>query len=149
MTHKQQAIDRTKPLAAKPGRYRPSDSLLAFLPGSPGALLRPGPLRTGRARFHASGSSKPQRLAGWQKRWTRALGGREPSTALGMHETEVSGFVRLAVPPVGDMLLAERLLGGTHPLLPLTRALGRVVGMEEHLPAKRATAHAASSGVAG
>ena len=44
MTHKQQAIDRTKPLAAKPGRYRPSDSLLAFLPGSPGALLRPGPL---------------------------------------------------------------------------------------------------------
>jgi site-specific recombinase XerD len=31
MTHKQEAIDRTKPLAVKPGRYRPSDSLLAFL----------------------------------------------------------------------------------------------------------------------
>jgi integrase/recombinase XerD len=31
MTHKQQAIDRTKPLAAKPGRYRPPDPLLAFL----------------------------------------------------------------------------------------------------------------------
>ena len=31
MTHKQQAIDRTKPLATKPGRYRPPDSLLAFL----------------------------------------------------------------------------------------------------------------------
>lgn len=31
MTHKQRAIDRTKPLAAKPGRYRPPDSLLAFL----------------------------------------------------------------------------------------------------------------------
>jgi integrase/recombinase XerD len=31
MTHKQQAIDRTKPIAAKPGRYRPSDTLLAFL----------------------------------------------------------------------------------------------------------------------
>src|SRR6266446_5521600 len=27
MTHKQQAIDRTQPIAAKPGRYRPSDSL--------------------------------------------------------------------------------------------------------------------------
>ena len=105
MTHKQQAIDRTKPLAAKPGRYRPSDSLLAFLPGSPGALLRPGPLRTGRARFHASGSSKPQRLAGWQKCWARALGpaaGDEPSTAVGMYETEVRGVVRPAVPPVGD-----------------------------------------------
>jgi site-specific recombinase XerD len=31
MTHKQQAIDRTKPLATKPGRYRPPDSLLKFL----------------------------------------------------------------------------------------------------------------------
>ncbi len=31
MTHKQQAIDRTRPLAATPGRYRPPDALLAFL----------------------------------------------------------------------------------------------------------------------
>jgi site-specific recombinase XerD len=31
MTHKQQAIDRTRPIAAKPGRYRPTDTLLAFL----------------------------------------------------------------------------------------------------------------------
>jgi integrase/recombinase XerD len=31
MTHKQQAIDRTKPLAAKPGRYQTPDALLAFL----------------------------------------------------------------------------------------------------------------------
>ena len=31
MTHKEQAIDRTRPLAAKPGRYRPPDALLAFL----------------------------------------------------------------------------------------------------------------------
>jgi integrase/recombinase XerD len=31
MTHKQQAIDRTKPIAAKPGRYQPTDTLLAFL----------------------------------------------------------------------------------------------------------------------
>jgi integrase len=28
---KQQAIARTAPLGAKPGRYRPSDALLAFL----------------------------------------------------------------------------------------------------------------------
>jgi site-specific recombinase XerD len=33
MTHKQRAIDRTKPLAAKPGPYRPPDPLLAFLEG--------------------------------------------------------------------------------------------------------------------
>ncbi len=31
MTHKQRAIDRTRPLAATPGRYRPPDALLAFL----------------------------------------------------------------------------------------------------------------------
>jgi integrase/recombinase XerD len=31
MTHKQQAIDRTKPLTAKPGRYKPPDTLIAFL----------------------------------------------------------------------------------------------------------------------
>jgi site-specific recombinase XerD len=31
MTHKQQAIDRAKPLTARPGRYQPDDSLIAFL----------------------------------------------------------------------------------------------------------------------
>ncbi|MGA2472788.1 MAG: tyrosine-type recombinase/integrase [Acidimicrobiales bacterium] len=31
MSHKQEAIDRVIPLAAKPGRYRPPDSLIAFL----------------------------------------------------------------------------------------------------------------------
>ncbi|MGH2902158.1 MAG: tyrosine-type recombinase/integrase [Solirubrobacteraceae bacterium] len=31
MTHKQKAIDRTRPIAAKPGRYQPTDTLLAFL----------------------------------------------------------------------------------------------------------------------
>ena len=33
MTQKQQAIDRTKPLGAKPGPYQPPDALLAFLEG--------------------------------------------------------------------------------------------------------------------
>ena len=59
MTHKQHAIDRTKPLDAKPGRYKPPDALVRFLPGRPGALLRPAPLRTGHAPFNASGSSEP------------------------------------------------------------------------------------------
>jgi integrase/recombinase XerD len=30
---KQRAVDRLPPLGAKPGRYRPSDALLAFLEG--------------------------------------------------------------------------------------------------------------------
>jgi hypothetical protein len=33
MTQKQEAIDRTKPLAVRIGRYRPPDSLIAFLEG--------------------------------------------------------------------------------------------------------------------
>ncbi len=33
MTQKQQAIDRTRPLGTKPGRYQPPDTLLAFLEG--------------------------------------------------------------------------------------------------------------------
>ena len=31
MTHKQQAIDRARPIRARPGRYQPPDALLAFL----------------------------------------------------------------------------------------------------------------------
>jgi hypothetical protein len=31
MSHKQRAIERTRPLGVKPGRYRPSDTMLAFL----------------------------------------------------------------------------------------------------------------------
>lgn len=31
MTHKQKAIDRTRPLNAEPGRYRPPDAILTFL----------------------------------------------------------------------------------------------------------------------
>lgn len=31
LSHKQRAIDRTKPLTTKPGRYQPDDSLIAFL----------------------------------------------------------------------------------------------------------------------
>ena len=31
MSHKQRAIDKTRPLDSRQGRYRPSDALLAFL----------------------------------------------------------------------------------------------------------------------
>ena len=31
MSHKQEAINRVIPLTTKPGRYRPPDSLIAFL----------------------------------------------------------------------------------------------------------------------
>ena len=42
MTHKQRAIERTRPLGVKPGRYRPSDTLLAFLkPSDYADIFRP------------------------------------------------------------------------------------------------------------
>ena len=56
---KERALARTSPLDSTPGRYRPPDALLRFLPGRPGALRRQAPLRTGLAAFTASGSSKP------------------------------------------------------------------------------------------
>jgi integrase len=56
---KEKALARTAPATTPPGRYRPPDKLLAFLPGRPGALRRQAPLRTGLATFTASGSSKP------------------------------------------------------------------------------------------
>jgi hypothetical protein len=31
MSHKQRAIDRARPLTARPGRYQPDDALIAFL----------------------------------------------------------------------------------------------------------------------
>ena len=55
-------------------------------PGSPGALLRPAPLRTGRARFRASGSSKPK------ARGRAEVLGRcrwRCGAAAGVYETEV------------------------------------------------------------
>ena len=40
---KERALARTSPLDSTPGRYRPPDALLRFLPGRPGALRRQAP----------------------------------------------------------------------------------------------------------
>ena len=61
---KERALAKTVPTPVAVRRYRPPDTLLAFLSGRPGALPRPAPLRTGRAAFTASGSSKPWRVMG-------------------------------------------------------------------------------------
>jgi hypothetical protein len=41
MTHKQQAIDRTKPINTKPGRYQPTDTLLATKRSDYADLIEP------------------------------------------------------------------------------------------------------------
>ena len=70
------------PAAALPGRKIPlstsrpqltTSGLKPKPPGRPGTLLCPAPLRTGRAAFTASGSSKPWRFAGGQKCWPIAI----------------------------------------------------------------------------
>ena len=52
MSQKERAIARTTQPATKPGRYQAPDAVMAFLSGSRGALLRPGPLRTVLATCH-------------------------------------------------------------------------------------------------
>jgi hypothetical protein len=80
----------------------------ATWPGRPGTL--PGPLRTGRARFRASGSGKLRGLAGGQKCWARAVPGVLP-VAVSVHEAE---FSRVSV--AGDQLrVADRLPDRCHP----------------------------------
>ena len=99
------------------------------MPGRPGALLRPAPLRTGRARLCASGSSKPLGLAGGQKCRAISLPGVLP-VAVSVQETECS-LVRRAARLGGDRVAGHRLAGDRQPLLPLVRALRRAVGVEE------------------
>jgi hypothetical protein len=94
-----------------------------------GALLRPAPLRTGRAAFTASGSSKPLRLAGRQK-CCAAAGADGSALAIGVYETGFD-FVRCAVLPHHDVLLDQRFAGGRQPLFPLARALRRAVGVQK------------------
>jgi hypothetical protein len=107
-------------------------------PGRPGALLRPAPLRTGRARFHASGSGKPCWLAGGQKCQARAFSGVLP-VAVSVQEAEFS-LAGLAVRLKDDGVAYHCLAGDRQPLFPLARALRRAVGVQEQFSAQWAAA---------
>src|SRR6266498_4470519 len=107
-------------------------------PGSGDALLRPRPLRTGRAAPTASGSSKPQGLAGRQKCWAAAFA---PAAAVGVHKTRRGGLVRRAAARVGgDRTFADRLTDGLEPLFPRLGMLWLLVGVQQQGPTQRATA---------
>src|SRR5204863_7814266 len=106
-------------VAVTVGRSAPA---VALMSGKPGTLLCPAPLRTGRASFPASGSSKPCWLVGGQKRWAAAVG------AAGVYETVVS-LVRHAVRRLDDH---DRRAGGRQPCLPIARGLW-LVGEERRL----------------
>jgi len=108
--------------------YEASVGGLGSSPGKPGTSLCPAPLRTGRAPFDASGSSKPRRLAGGQKRRSLATASIALTVAVGVYETGC-GLVRRTGLPHGD--LSDRLAGGGQPLLPLTRALRLIVDGQE------------------
>ena len=89
--------------------------------GSPGALLRRGPLRTVLAAFTAHGSSKPRRLTGGQKCRRGAVRGVVSPLTVRVGET-VSKHARRAVDLVDDLLGADRLAGRAQPLFPLAWA---------------------------
>src|SRR3954451_16331432 len=108
------------------------------LSGSPGALLHPGPLRTGLARFRATGSGKPGGLAGWQRCCPTAT--LDASVAVGVDEPRCGAFVRRACTRGGDCVLADRLAGGREPAFPLAWALWLLVGVQQQPVADRASA---------
>jgi hypothetical protein len=107
----------------------------AALPGSPGALLRRGPLSTGRAHSCASGASKPLRTM--QVRDSAVL----PAGALGVaapaggvHKTDpvVVGCVRVHVD--GQIVSGGRLADSGEPFFPLAWAVGFTIGMQQSVP---------------
>ncbi|MGH2952370.1 MAG: hypothetical protein ACRDKX_10030, partial [Solirubrobacterales bacterium] len=85
----------------------------------------------------AHGSSKSQRLAGWQKRWT-VVGGVPPLTAR-VRKTQFF-LVGWAAPGVGDRLLGDRLAGDFQPLFPFVGASRLIVGVEQESSADHAPA---------
>jgi site-specific recombinase XerD len=61
MTIKERALARTTPPSVKPGRYRPPDSLLAFLESL--RLSRPGPPKTSQDTRAATAPGRPRRTS--------------------------------------------------------------------------------------
>lgn len=98
----------------------------------------PAPSEPCKQLFTAHGSSKPQRLAGRQKRWTRLYGGSIPPLTVSMEETEPL-IARNALSWKRDVLLCYRLPGDNPPRFPFLRALRRVVGVQQESSAGRAT----------
>src|SRR6266508_3072594 len=105
-------------------------------PGSGDALLRPRPLRTGRAAPTASGSSKPRGLADRQTCWTAADVRALAWAAVGVYQASGGGFVRCAVARLGDdRVFADRVADHLEPLFPLVGVLRFVVGVQQETPA--------------
>jgi len=108
--------------------------------GSPGALLRRGPLGTGLATFTASGSSSPYGVTAAGACWVWCRRRHRVVAGVGVYEMDVVGFVRRARFPLdGDRLFADRLAGGREPLFPFLGSLGFTVS-EQQQPTTHETA---------
>ena len=110
-------------------KSEPARESLVHRSGRPSALRRSAPLRTGRARFRAPGSSKPRRLVGGRK--CRAAAG---VAAAGVYET---GFLLVGRAVAGDDL-DERLSGGHQPPFPFVGVLWSVAIGQQCVSADRA-----------
>src|SRR5450755_2164310 len=61
------------------------------------------------------------------------------TAASNVYETKAVGLARPVASPVGQALLAQRLTGDANPLFPFGWALWRMVGVQEQVPAIRAS----------
>src|SRR5260370_12538447 len=108
------------------------------LPGKRGALLRPAPLRTARARYpRIRLKQAPKGSSGMQNCWVLACAG-DPAVAGDVQEAD---SVRRVSRPVSDpVVLGDRVPGGAEPLFPLAWAAWLPVGVQQVVPAYRAAA---------
>jgi len=142
--HRQTLIVSHRPQSLSSPSLSISDQSIAFtecgqhrdrqsLSGSPDALPRRGPLRTVRARFPGTRLKQAPRLACRLSSWPlRCMAAGLPTRAVGVHEAECGGFVRVARCGLrGDRLPAARLAGRNEPLLPFVGADRFTVGVQQ------------------
>src|SRR6266446_6674257 len=113
-----------------------SFGILMVWSGSPGALLRRGPLRTVRATFTAHGSSKSLGRGGCSAGWA-ASGSVAPSAVF---VDKASFLLARGAARDGDRVQGDRLAGGRRPLFPLFRTARWVIGVQQQTAADRAPA---------
>src|SRR5690242_8541066 len=87
--------------------------------------------------FHSSGSSKPGGPVGGSQFRTTCVAVENPARAVRVHEAECIGFIRRALPRVGDdRMFADRLASDLDPRFPFFWGLWLVVSVQQQAPAE-------------
>src|SRR5690242_6300862 len=87
--------------------------------------------------FHSSGSSKPGGPVGGSQCRTTCVAVENPARAVRVHEAECIGFIRRALPRVGDdRMFADRLASDLDSRFPFLWGLWLVVSVQQQAPAE-------------